>query len=287
VLSSRFSRGNKGRWGGALLVEVLLIATACGQIGALAPIITEGQQFAHSVQFPAAFRAPDSAKRPLPLQFDHYSFRVSPMFPDVLLVAACRYVSLAEVCSVNSFAIDTEHGYAVREPSAGEWEEAAPILGEKEMRNPYRRTLKRELAKPVSLQPLPISGRDGGDLGYKYRGREYLRRGDWIVSLNFADSEDGKLIVLAGVDKRRFRNQDPSLVSSAVETGLSGLVTVDVFAADPSHHIAAFDLESHTNVNLARRRISLVNSRWLAVGLDAGLQKILLFDFKSLGSQSK
>jgi hypothetical protein len=265
----------------------LLIATACGQIGTLSPTVKEGQQFAHSVQFPSAFRAPDSAKGPLPLQFDHYTFRVSPMFPDVLLVAACRYESLSEVCSVNSFAIHTEQGYAVLEPSAGEWERAAPISGEKEMRNPYRRTLKQELAKPASLQPVPISGRDRGDLGYKYRGKEYLRRGDWIVSLNFADSEDGNLIVLAGVDKRRFRNQEPSLVSSGVETGLSGLVTVDVFASDPSHHIAALDLDCHTNVNLARRRVSLVNSRWVAIGLDAGLQKMLLFDFKSLEGQSK
>jgi len=77
------------------------------------------------------------------------------------------------------------------------------------------------------------------------------------------------------------------LVSSGVETGLSGLVTVDVFASDPSHHIAALDLDCHTNVNLARRRVSLVNSRWVAIGLDAGLQKMLLFDFKSLEGQSK
>jgi hypothetical protein len=58
-------------------------------------------------------------------------------------------------------------------------------------------------------------------------------------------------------------------------------------SGDPSRHIAAFDLDSHTNVNVARRRISLVNSRWLAVGLDAGLRNMLLFDFNSIGGHLK
>jgi hypothetical protein len=150
----------------------------------------------------------------------------------------------------------------------------------------------RNMYNPLPEKPYknlaPIATRQGEEfLGYKYQGKEYPRRGDWIVTLGFASSEDSKLIVLAGVDKRRFRNQEPGLVSSAVETGFSGLVTVDVFAGDPSRHIAAFDLDSHTNVNAARRRISLVNSRWLAVGLDAGLRNMLLFDFNSIGGHLK
>jgi hypothetical protein len=268
-------------YGATLAVYSLVIATACGQIGSLSPAIVEGQQFAHSIQLPSQFRAPSSVKGRLPLLFDHYAFRVAAASPELLLVAACKYVSLSEICSLNSFQIDTEHGYAVREAGPEEWEHGVPVAGEKEMRNPYRRTLKQELAKPASLQPIPIAPRQGqDDQGYKYRGNEYRRRGDWIVSLNFADSDDGKLVVLAGVDKRKFPNQEPALVSSAVDTGLSGLVTIDVFAADPSHRIAALDLDCHTNVNMARRRISLVNSRWLAIGLDPYLQKMLLLDFK-------
>lgn len=252
-----------------------MTATACGQLGTLSPTVTEGQQFAHSVQFPSAFRAPDRPKQLLPLQFDHYTFRVSAMFPDVLLVTACRYVGLSEVCSVNGFAIDTAHSYSVRELERNEWESASPT----DLRNMYN-PLPEEPYKNLA----PIAARQGEEYqGYKYQGKEYPRRGDWIVTLSFAGSEDAKLIVLAGVDKRRFRNQEPGLVSSAVETGLSGLVTVD--ASDPSHHIASLDLDCHTNVNLARRRVSLVNSRWVAIGLDAGFQKMLLFDFKSLEGQ--
>jgi hypothetical protein len=191
--------------------------------------------------------------------------------------AACRYDDLAEICSSNGFAIDTAHSHSVRELESNEWERARPT----ELRNMYN---------PLPEKPYknlaPISEQQGAEYqGYNYQGKRYPRRGDWIVSLSFASSADSRLIVLAGVDERRFHNQEPGLVSSAVETGLSGLVTVDVFAGDPSRHIAAFDLDSHTNVNLARRRISLVDSRWLAVGLDTSLQHMLLFNFKPMGGR--
>jgi hypothetical protein len=282
---SKYSQPNRAGSGLALVIYALAVGTACGQIGALNPVLAEGRQFAHSIQLPASFRAPDSDRGARPLLFDHYLFRISARSPGVLLVAACKYDSRVEICSTNSFAIDTEHGYGAREASAGEWEAAAAVVGQKDLRSPYRRSQKEEDAKPANLKPVPIEEHGGEHLGYKYRGKEYLRRGDWIVSLNFADSEDGKLVVLAGVDKRKFPNQEPAYVSAEVFTRLSGLVTVDVFASDPSRRIVALDLDSHTNVNMARRRVSLVNSRWLAIGLDASLQNMLLFDFKSIGGQ--
>jgi len=270
----------------ALVACVPLVSTACGRLGTISPAFTEGQQFAHSVEFPSRFQIPKVADSLL-AGADQYTFRLSRLSPNILLVAACTYPVLngyhaeptPRVCSTNSFAIDTEHGFAVTETTGDEWSQAAP-LGEKEMDDPYRRTLKQELAKPPFLRAIPFApGRSQIFEGYRYRGNEYRRRGDWIVSLNFVDSDDGALVVLAGVDKRNFPNQKPAAVDTEVYTRLSGLVTVDVFAGNPSRRLATLDLDCHTNVQVARRRISLVNSRWLAIGLDPFLQKMLLFDF--------
>jgi hypothetical protein len=269
-----------------LSVCALLVNTSCGKLGTIDAVFTQGQQFAHYVKLPAGFRVP-KIRDALLAAADQYTFRLSPMSPNVLLVAACTYPVLnhyqrgpeARVCSDNSFAIDTGHDFAVREATSEEWSHAIP-MDEKEMDNPYKRTLKLELAKPPILKPVPIVRRDDAETeGYKYRGNEYRRRGNWIISLNFGDSDDGKLLVLAGVDKRKFPSQEPASADTEVFTRLSGLVTVDVFASDPSHRLAALDLDCHTNVNMARRRISLVNSRWLAIGLDLRLDNMLLMDF--------
>jgi hypothetical protein len=64
-------------------------------------------------------------------------------------------------------------------------------------------------------------------------------------------------------------------------------VTLDIFDSSPSHRLAAVDIDSHINVNAARRRISPVNSRWVAPGLDLHLQKMMLFDFKQMSEQAK
>jgi hypothetical protein len=90
------------------------------------------------------------------------------------------------------------------------------------------------------------------------------------------------MVMLAGVDKRQFPNQKPSAVDTEVYMRLSGLVTIDVFAFDPLHHIVSLDLDCHTNVNVAREGVSLAGSRWLAIRLDPFLDKMLLFDFKLL-----
>jgi hypothetical protein len=271
----------------ALLASLGALETACGQIGSVKPNVIEGQQFAHSVHFPARFREAESTKGLVPMLFDHYIFRTSTKSANVILVAACRYSDVSEICSLNSFAIDTEHGYGVRHPEAGEWEQGLPLKSE-EMDLPVRRTLKQEYAKPAFLRAIPIALRQSQVYqGYRYRGNEYLRRGDWLIALTFASSEDGSLVVLTDVDKRNFPNQEPGYVDAEVYTRLSGLVTLDVFASDPSHHIAALDLDCHTNVNVARLGVSLVSSRWLAIRLDPFLEKMLLLDFKPTGIQAK
>lgn len=284
--SNNYSNSFARPFGLALSISAW-VASACGQVGTIKPTIIEGRQFAREVKLPARFRSARDANGQLPVLFDHYTFRHSKVSPGRLLVAGCKNVRGSEICSDNSFAIDTDHGYAVREAPSVEWTGGLAVESEKELDDPVRHALQQELAKPVFLRATPI-GRQGYEyLGYKYRGKDYLRRGDWIVDLNFAGSEDGRLVVLAGVDKRGFSKQDPSSVSSEVFTSLSGLVTIDVFDSDPSRHVAAVDLECRTNVKMARRRISLVNSRWLAIGLDPFLTDMLLLDFQPIGEQNK
>jgi hypothetical protein len=270
-----------------LLVEALLVTTACGQIGAITPTITVGEQFAHSVEFPSRFRTPEQAKGPFPFFFDHYRFRSSVASPSVLLVAACRQVSLLEICSVNAFAIDLDHAYRTSEAAAGEWERGVDVKS-LEMNDPTRRTLKEEVAKPVFLKAMPIAPKEGAETqGFRYRGNEYGRRSDWIAALTFGSSDDGALVVLSGADRRRLPDPRPAYVAAAIYTIPSGLVTLDVFAGNPSQRIAALDLDCHTSVDTSRRRVSLVDSRWLAIGVNALLDKMLLLDFKPATEPTK
>lgn len=273
--------------------RTLVLAGAAALIGCaligqmLKPTIIEGQQFAHYIEFQSRFRIPN-VEVAFPIVFDQYTFRISRSSANILLVAACTYPVLRgyhseptpRVCSLNAFAIDTEHDFAAREATADEWSQAAP-LGEKEMNDPVRRTLKQELAKPLFLRAMPIDpsfGRGAQYEGYKYRGKEYRRRGDGIVSLAFVNSDDGDLVVLSGVDNQSLPKN--GFLGDRLNGGGSGLVTLDVFGGDPSRRIAAIDVNARINVNNARTRISLVNSRWLALGLDRHLQRMLLFDFK-------
>jgi hypothetical protein len=264
-----------------------LAATACGQIGTSTPAIINGEQFVHSVQLPSHFRAPDPANGAPPVIFDHYAFRMSSGSQDLLLVDACKSVNLSDICGLNSFVIDAQHEFRVREAGVGEWERSSPIKSV-EMDDPLRRTLKQELAKPASQRAMAISPKQGEEFqAYRYQGNEYRRRGDWIGALTFGSSEDGSLVVLTGADKRKFPDQRPDYVAAAIYSLPYGLVTIDVFGFDASHHIASLDLDCHASVTVARRRISLVNSRWIAIGLSPFLDKMLLLDFKPTREQPK
>ena len=258
----------------ALCADLLLALAACGQIPPLKVTILQGQQFAHRVQLPSTFHRPQHDSGP---PFDHYSFRLAASSPDLLLIAACRYENPSrqqevEFCSANSFVIDTTHSYTVQEAKQSDWERALQIDGFLEMDDPVHRTLKRELAKPSALRALPLGTEVERD-GYKYGGKPYLRRSKWMTALNFGDSADRKLIVLAGYDRNKLSH---------------GPFALDVFDSDPSRRIAAIDAESPTWVEDRLRRISIVNSRWLVIGLDLDLRQMLLFDFNSpAGEQNK
>lgn len=274
------------------LLSATVLICGCGIIGdVLTTKVILGQQFVHPIEFPSRFRLPERVSALF--GFDQYTFRIPHGAPNILLVSACAYTIPEHVpepslrlCSPDAFAIDTEHAYVVRRASAREWEEALPDLGE-ELDDPVRRTLKEELAKPVFLRPVPIplNERPAAWDGFRYRGKEYHRRGNWITSFNFAHSEDGNIIVLAGVDKRGWLEH--SILGDAISRAFSGLITLDVFEGDPGREIAAIDVNSNINVNAGRRRMSLVNSRWIAIGLDRRLRKLLLLDFGPLGGKEK
>jgi len=169
-----------------------------------------------------------------------------------------------EICSADWFQIDAAHDYAVRGANEADLKRASPIDGFLEMDDPVHRTLKEELAKPFSRRAQPVGTELERD-GYRYDGKTYLRRAKWITALTFGASADRKLIVLAGFDRNRLSH---------------GPFTLDIFDSDPTKRIAALDGESPTWVENRLRRISVVNSRWLVVGLDLDLQHLLLFDFK-------
>ena len=260
----------------ALCADLLLALAACGQIPPLKVTILQGQQFAHRVQLPSTFHRPQHDSGP---PFDHYSFRLAASSPDLLLIAACRYENPSrqaygqiEVCSENSFAIDTANSYAAREASQSDWNQSVAIEGSESMYNRPIRNLLEEMKKTPFLRPAPI-GPEGEIEGYKFRGKSYLRRATWITALNFGASNDGKLIVLAGYDRNKLSH---------------GPFTLDVFDSDPTHRIAALDAESATDVEDRLAQVSIVNSGWLVVGLDLDLRQMLLFDFNSsAGEQNK
>jgi hypothetical protein len=137
------------------------------------------------------------------------------------------------------------------------------------MHDPSIRNLREDMNKPPFLGPAPI-GTEVEREGYKFRGRAYLRRARWMTAINFGASTDGMLIVLAGYNRNRLSH---------------GPFTLDIFDSDPTRRIAALDAESPTWVEDRLGRISIVNSRWLVVGLTLDLQQMLLFDFKPTAEQ--
>ena len=276
-------------WTASLLLAAAIGFTGCGFGIFLSPKIIEGKEFAHEIRFPAPFQRPTVGGSPL--VFINYGFRIAKSSPDLLLVAACADTPLSphaldtRVCSPNAFAIDTKNGYSVRNATTEEWAAANPA-GEKEMDDPTRRESPADKKKPPYLQTLRLTGASPtDDEGFRYRGKEYHRRGDWIASLTYGDSEDGKLVFLTGVDRRSLPKT--GFMGDPINAGLYGLVTVDIFDTSGPRRLAALDIDCHKNVNGARKSMSLVNSRWVAFALDLYLRRMLLLDFSQAEKQTK
>jgi hypothetical protein len=261
-----------------IMIATLLTSAACWifRPAVAKANIIQGEQYVHRIQLPGRFvrSVQDPGKKP----FDRYAFRLSPSSPDVLLIAGCRYESVTTpgglesyVCSSNAYAIDTAHSYTARVAANSEWDQAALIDGYLEMSEPSRRTLKQELAKPPFLRALPL-GPETRTNGYRYRGQDYRPQADWITAPHLGaaigKTSDGKLVVLAGYDVARY--------------GSEGTYALEFFDGAPSRRVAALDVAYPSHLETWLRRVSLVNSRWVVVGLDSYLQSILLLDFRSL-----
>jgi hypothetical protein len=265
----------------ASVTALLAAMSACAQTATapkLRETITEGRQFAHYLQFPSGFNiGKPTFTGVLPI---HYGFRTAPAAPNLLFVSACEYKDLDEICSATSFAIDTAHGYAVRPATVNEWQSAKPIEGAAEMDDPFHRTLRKELAQPAALRTIPIddSGPAHQRIGYLYIGKKYLRRGEWVTTaLHFGHSADQRLIILTGADDRAYAfPKNPQ----RAESNVYGRFSVDIYDSSPDHRIAALDIDCVISVIASLSHVSLINSRWVAIGLDPQLQKMLLFDFE-------
>jgi hypothetical protein len=161
--------------------------------------------------------------------------------------------------------------YAIAEKGVRDWDQALPIEGSRAMYGESRKNLKEDIERPPALSPQPISPGIERE-GYRFNGKSYMRRAPWNTALNFGESADNKLIVLAGYDRNILSH---------------GAFTLDVFDGDPDRRIVAIDAESSTPIEDRLRQVSIVNSRWLVVGLDLNLRELLLFDFKPAKATGK
>lgn len=273
---------------------LLLVATStCGQDRVLHESIVEGEQFAHRIQLPANFRNSNLGNTRIP--FDHYAFRASPSSPNLLFLTACKFDVPGdsksrleeELCSPDSFAIDTAHSYAARTTSPGEWEKTLPISGFFDMNDPYRRRLNDK--RPIGQTPEPIGPnvRNIEYEGVRYRGRDYMRRGTWVSVQSFGDSDDGGILALGGADKRKLPDPNTVFLGNPIMNGAFGTFTVDIFDTNTGNRLAAVDADCKMSVHTCLRRANVANSRWFIIALDGSLQKILLFDFKPAGASAQ
>jgi hypothetical protein len=257
------------RW---LVGAVLAAVTACNPFRpAFREKVVVGSEYAHYIRFPGSFEPPASADSNF--RFDHLSFRIAAANPDQLVVAGCGYPNTEEVCSSNSFLVDTAHQYAMSKAPNREWEGARPIPGSDSLPNGYRQ-------RPPDM-PVPITG-DGPPghnvNGFKFLGKEYYHRGDWITALILRPSGDGKLVVLVGADKRKLPSGGV-FFGDPVSDGAYGNLRLDVFRAGPEHELAAIDVDCGMATNDCRHYVTVINSRWFAVALEKDLTRAVLFDF--------
>jgi hypothetical protein len=240
--------------------------------------ILEGQRFAHYLRFPSGFKYPRDTTN---FNFDHLGFRIASS-PGILIVAGCGYPDQDEVFSSNAFLIDTAHEYAIIEAQPGDWQRSTQILGAEGWRSP------REYGPPSPVIRISSTGLESGETsGFKFHDQIYSRRGDWITNLGFNVSANGKLVVLAGVDKRKLPSTGVFLGSPASD-GLFGNYTIDVFDADQQLKLAALDVDCNQTSVDCMAYITAVNSRWFAIALARNLSEGLLFDFgPERGKESK
>jgi hypothetical protein len=266
----------------AIALAAMLLFTGCDPFrAAYAEKIVEGQQYAHYVRFPSNFQQPALPKEAAPgaveprFYFDHFGFRISATSPDVLLVAGCGYFGYTvhkELCSPNSFSIDTSRNYEIRATALGQWERANPITGAGGLRNPV-------IVKPYPGKIRRDGTANGEVSGWNYRGKSYYyRRGDDVRGSAFMSSADGGLVLLIGVNKQKLP-KGGFIVGDAEGGGIYGNYTIDVFQANPAQRIALLDVDCSRASNDCMASISVANSRWFAVPLAINMSQALLFDF--------
>jgi hypothetical protein len=193
----------------AIAIAAVMLCAGCDPFrAAYSEKIVEGQQFAHYLRFPSDFRQPTLPKAtpsyPGAVEprfyFDHFGFRVDAASRDVLLIAGCGYFGYTiqkEVCSPNSFSVDTGRNYEIRETPPDQWEHASPIPGAGGLRNPV-------IPKPYPGR-ITRDGTEAAEISrWNYRGKKYYYpRGDDFHGSAFMSSADGGLVLLIGVNKRK------------------------------------------------------------------------------------
>jgi hypothetical protein len=254
------------------MASLLLVSAACNPFApAYSEKITLGQQFAHNLRFPSPFEYPVSADRNL--YFDHLTFRLGAS-PNTLVVSACGYPELTEVCSTNVFLVDIARNYGITRAPLGAWQSATAIPGASNLRDPHGFT-------SAPLSRVTSNGFVSGEtVAWTFRGINFPSRGTWVTGLTFMASGDGKLVFIAGVDKRKLPGY-AVLVGDPVSGGAYGNYMLDVFDSTPDKKLAAIDVDCRMASLDCMAPVSVVNSRWFAIGLARDLSKAVLFDFGS------
>jgi hypothetical protein len=91
-------------------------------------------------------------------------------------------------------------------------------------------------------------------------------------------SNDGRLVLLAGVDKRKLPGH-AVIVGDPVAGGAYGNYTLDIFDSDPGRRIAALNVDCGMASLDCVAYITAGDSRWLAIALARDLSTAILFDF--------
>lgn len=264
-----------------LAVAALAASTACDPFRpAIREHILEGAQYAHYSRSPVRFSLPATADPNLVL--GHLMFRVAGNNPSVLVVAACAYSDDSkekETCSTEAFQVDVARGYSVSQAPPRAWTQGTPIPGSDSLRDAYGHPRSYDLPR------ITVDSRNAESetIGWKFRGNSYNRRNEWITALTFLESGDGRLVLLAGADKRKLPSRGV-FFGDAVADGTYGNVTLDIFEGGPDRRVASVDLDCGMASADCMGYITVVSSRWVAIALDRDLSRAILFDFGEQGS---
>jgi len=244
-----------------------LAVTGCNPLTpAFRETVTEGKQYARYVDFKGGFQSPNT---PTYVSLVYFHFRTVPSKRDGLMVEACGRIieSGAEECSPTHYLIDTAKSYAVRKAKDSEWDEGVPVLGAYGGNEPHTDV------KPTYIREIPPRT-------FEFRGNFYGRYESWFLYPSLLRSDDGRLVILGGLDGRRLPS-GPLFLGRVMTTGSDGTYIKDFFDSRTGNKLASLQMDCGVPTSECAQYASIVSSRWVVFPLKRNLSRALVFDFSS------